>query len=92
MAWKYIVLEATFGETKVEFPVIFPDKTIHLEVVTVMRLVAPVGKHQPRVVSAGKIEHVDVDGIGGDSKTLKIASRADDKELIETYEYIHGIK
>lgn len=91
MGWKYIMLEATFGETKTQFPIIFPDKMIHIEVATVLKMCGPLDGHSPRVVSAGKIEHVRVLGLGDKSETLNIESRDVDELTINTYSYLHGL-
>ncbi len=96
MAWKYIVMEIeTSGGTKFAFPVIFPDKMIHAEVFAVAKFAVPTANPEGsnvRVVAAGAIEHVTVDGLGGRSTTLGIASRGDeDAKLIDVYSYCHGV-
>lgn len=91
MAWKYIMIESVMPNGLiVKFPVIFPDKLVHSEVFGVLRVVVP-GKHVG-ASSAGKIEHVDVVGLGGDSETLGLRSnREEDTVTIERYSYLHGI-
>lgn len=94
MGWKYIIIEITLpdSDTKVKFPVIFPDKMIHIEVATVMKLVGPLEGNKPEIVSAGIIEHVMTDGLGGESITLHLKSHGVlDEQLIEGYSYFHGI-
>jgi hypothetical protein len=93
MGWKYVMLELTSpGGTKIEFPIIFPDKLVHIEVATVMKLVAPLDGNSPRVASAGMIETLVVKHVGGKSDTLRIGSRKIDERTINLYNYEHGIK
>jgi hypothetical protein len=42
-------------------------------------------------VSAGKIEHVSVEGLGGNSETLALAAAPGDDKIIENYSYGHGL-
>jgi hypothetical protein len=92
MGWKYIMIEATHGDMRVLFPVIFPDKMIHIEVATVMKLCGPLAKFSAvKVVSAGAIEHLEIDGLHGESTTLGIRSKPEDKRIIENYSYLHGV-
>lgn len=93
MGWKYVMMELTApGGTKMGFPIIFPDKMVHIEVATVMALCGPLDGNFPRVVSAGMIETLAVRGVGGKSETLKINSRREDERTINRYNYEHGIK
>lgn len=41
MGWKYIMFENTMGDSKILFPVIFPDKMVHSEVAAVLRHCQP---------------------------------------------------
>jgi hypothetical protein len=92
MGWKYVMFENKIGETKFLFPVIFPDKMVHRQVAEMLRRAMP-GWNADGVkpVSAGKIEHIDVTGLGGDSETLNLKSIPEDKNTIENYSYSHGI-
>lgn len=93
MGWKYIMLELTApGGTKMDFPVIFPDKMVHLEVATVMKLVGPLDGNEVKVVSAGVIEQLYAKYVSGESTTLRIKSRKTDERTINLYNYEHGIK
>lgn len=96
MAWKYIVMAITSpGGTTWEFPVIFPDKMIHAEMFAVAKFTVPGANAEGsnvRAMSAGMIELVEVEGVGGRSDTLKLKSRGDgDAKLITLYPYTHGI-
>ena len=94
MGWKYVMIEGTFGKkdgTKIVFPVIFPDKMIHAEIAAVIKLCAPLDGRKQRVVSAGEICVLRVDAAIGRSKTLKLNSRLQDKDIINLYDYKHGI-
>lgn len=92
MGWKYVVIELQRSGMKIDFPIIFPDKMIHIEVATVIKLCAPFDGNDLRVVSAGKIEHIMPVGVGGDSETLKMRSRTFDDKMIEMYSYAHGLR
>jgi hypothetical protein len=97
MGWKYVMLESRVGDMKILFPVIFPDKLVHSQVVQQLRKIVPGYKatvHQfdgVRVVSAGKIEHLTTTDLGGESETLQLKSRPGDTSVIEDYSYSHGI-
>jgi hypothetical protein len=92
MGWKYIMFENKIGDTTVIFPVIFPDKMVHDDVAQALRRYQPGWHHDGvRPISAGKIEHVNVEGLGGDSETLKLKSKPFDEKIIELYSYLHGV-
>jgi hypothetical protein len=92
MGWKYIIVENKIGDTKFLFPVIFPDKMVHKDVYGRLRNAMPGWHHQGVFcVSAGKIEHIEVFGLGGDSETLGISSKPEDEDTIEKYSYFHGV-
>jgi hypothetical protein len=89
MGWKYVMIENKLAA----YPIIFPDKLVHLEIATVCRLIVPeVDRWAPRPVSAGMIESLYVEGVGGESETLRMTSRHDDETIINRYKYFHGIK
>lgn len=92
MGWKYIMFENRMGDSKVLFPVIFPDKMVHKDVAAVLRHCQP-GWHKGGVaaVSAGMIEHITVDGLHGESETLNLESNPEDAAIIDSYSYGHGI-
>lgn len=95
MGWKYVMVENLVTKDGVRFlvPVIFPDKLIHADVYASLRPVMP-GWHGQGVkaFSAGKIEHVNVEGLGGESETLGIKSNPEDTRVIRIYSYMHGIR
>lgn len=101
MAWKYVIVQV--GNTEV--PVIFPERMVHALVVEHLKdyfvgeakLVAPfLGEKALRALrdqivanSAGQCEII-VRSATGDSETLGIASRPDDKDRINTHPYTGG--
>jgi hypothetical protein len=94
MAWKYVMMDVRFPKTglHVLFPVIFPDKLVHSYVASAMSTVlAAHGMPSVSVASAGKIEEVTVDGLGGGSETLAKVAMDVDTDVINNYEYKHGI-
>jgi len=86
------MFENTIYDTKILFPVIFPDKMVHKEVALMLRYCQP-GWHKGGVkaVSAGMIEHVIVEGLHGSSETLNLESKESDASVIDAYSYTHGI-
>lgn len=100
MGWKYVMIEVTLGEhlnpadgTKMLFPVIFPDKLTHdMMVGGMMAVLSAHGLKHATAVSAGSIEHIAVDGLGGNSVTLDISSNPEDIRTIQQYSYRHGVK
>lgn len=93
MGWKYVMLESQIGDLKVLFPIIFPDKLVHSQVVQQLRKIVPGYKDGGvKAVSAGSIEYIDTHGLGGESKTLDLKSRPnEDVSVIENYSYLHGL-
>jgi hypothetical protein len=88
MGWKYIMIEDKLTRT----PIIFPDKLVHQEVFVVCRELWLPARGPVTACSAGMIEFLDVDGVGGKSETLRIKSHDRDAEIINGYPYSHGIK
>lgn len=103
MAWKYIVMQV--GNREV--PIIFPDHLVHKGIAQAMKLYfgqlalsASSGMMtrdalkklikdlQP--VSAGSITF-DVGKCAGKSDSLGVRSRPSDTDLIENFEYTHGL-
>ncbi len=92
MSWKYVMFENQIGDTKILFPVIFPDKMVHDDVAKALCSVMPGWKFgNVRPVTAGTIEHLEVDGLGGESTTLGLKSKKEDTHIIENYSYLHGM-
>ena len=79
------------------FPIIFPDKLVHADVWAGLQPFIPKSKsgiaiNNAVVVSAGTIEGLEVDGVGGSSETLQKESlNEEDERLINFYNYGHGI-
>lgn len=92
MGWKYIMIQTMHDGLVVNWPVIFPDKMVHSDVAKCARMMVPVKGSVQGIVSAGKIEHVEADGLGGSSETLSLASREEDEAIIKLYSYLHGIE
>ena len=73
-------------------PIIFPSRLVPLEVFTVCKLLIPENLGPVTARSAGSIEQLYVEGVGDKSETLKIKSHRDDQDIINRYNYFHGIK
>lgn len=92
MGWKYVMFETKLADCIVHVPVIFPDKLVHKDIADYMTMALMTTFKVPvKTVSAGKIEHVTADGLGGDSETLKLKSHPEDAVIIEAYSYLHGL-
>lgn len=93
MAWKYVMLQSTIGETKVLHPIIFPDLLVHRDVAMAIRKECPGWHHGGvRAISAGMIARVTVPEPTGESETLGLKARASDQDVIITLPYSHGIR
>ncbi len=91
MGWKYVIFEnRSVDGTKYAFPIIFPDKMIHSSFMA-MRRYMPGWRQEVVPISAGRIEHLAVTGLGGNSETLGLVAGKDDASIIESYSYAHGI-
>ncbi len=94
MGMKYIVLEIKNGDTKREWPVIFPDMMVHRQVADIVQNHLAVDcKLNSRIIAAGSVSffggQVRCDG---ESETLNIESRgSEDEKLIKMFDYLHGI-
>ena len=101
MAWKYVILQV--GNT--EIPVIFPQRMVHLLVAESLKdyfvrevqlaagplpVISTQLRAQLRVVAAGELEMV-VMNASGSSETLKIPSRPQDKDVINSHPYTGGV-
>jgi hypothetical protein len=96
MGWKYIMVLNKIGDTKFLVPVIFPDKLVHADVYTCLKPTMPAFQSRPgwgiKAVSAGKIEHIEIDGLGDRSDTLNLDANTErDTNVIQTYSYLHGV-
>lgn len=89
---KYIMLEGTIAGVKKRTPIIFPDYMVHKLVAERMIMLLEREHNQDNVnaVSAGEID-VHVYACNGSSETLKLATQSIDPEIINTYNYFHGI-
>jgi len=88
---KYIVIEASRKNNKVEIPIIFPNILVHKEVAdSTMAMIMSKHKMDSKVVAAGSINSYNMQ-CSGFSETLNIGSRFQDTQLIQTYDYNHGI-
>lgn len=102
MGWKYVMMEVRVRERAdktdgitVQMPIIFPDKLVHSMMFAAMKAVLNAhGFDHVGVASAGMIEHIDIEigHLGGESETLGLASKPEDRETIVEYSYDHGIK
>lgn len=93
MGMKYIVLEIKNGETKREWPIIFPDMMVHSDIANVIQKHLNQQNQESRIIAAGSVSF-----FGGKvrcdsgSETLNIESRgSEDEKLIKMFDYLHGI-
>jgi hypothetical protein len=97
MAWKYVMLRWKLsGSTAVDLPIIFPDKLVHADVAAAIMAMMEVNGYMKSdatiaPISAGMIEIILPEGLGGKSETLGLESVSQDATLIRNYAYNHGI-
>ena len=88
MAWKYVMFQ--HGDT-FRVPILFPDKLVHADIAERLFPCMPIPA-KTRIVSAGMIEQLYVEGVYGKSETLNINSlEKEDQETINYLTYRHGI-
>lgn len=84
---KYIIYEReTLGMAR-KIPIIFPNELVHLDIAKALSKV--IGSS--RIVGAGDC-YLTVAGVGRFSSTIGIKSKEGDEELINNYEYFHGLQ
>lgn len=90
MGWKYVMLKVNSPDgMEYAFPVIFPDKLAHSDVFRALRRHCP-GNDLAGIKSAGFVA-LNVASAFGHSESLKVDSQAEDKDIINNYDYQHGI-
>jgi len=94
MGMKYIIVEIKNGETKREWPIIFPDMMMHKRVAETMQWhFARFHGQSFRVIAAGSVSFFGGEvRCSGESETLNLESRGtEDEKLIKMFDYLHGI-
>jgi hypothetical protein len=92
---KYVVVELELGKgnekTTKRVPLIFPNDLIHADMARVLEheCIRTFGV-KAKTVSAGTID-IDVESVSGESVSLGLKSRGSDKQLIDMYDYFHGM-
>lgn len=89
---KYIMLECQLrdGVTKL-VPIIFPDFMCHSDISSAVEIIlSQTHKFDVKVFSAGDIS-ISAHTCTGMSETLRVQSSPLDREVIDTYDYLHGI-
>jgi hypothetical protein len=85
---KYIMYEQDLGDIKRKVPIIFPDSFVHRDINQMIK--AHPNYRDLKPVSAGQCV-IDCSGTFGDSETMNLESKKDDKEVIMAYDYLHGL-
>lgn len=87
---KYIMIEQKVGEITRKIPIIFPDILIHKDIAdAIIPILSKMG--ESKIVSAGNFNNFMCDYTIGKSSTLNIEANVDDAEIINSYDYFHGI-
>lgn len=84
---KYIMYEKKVGDLIRKIPIIFPNELVHIEVARALSNLIGTS----RIVGAGDC-YIKVDSCFGNSTTIGIKSKPEDKEIINDFEYFHGIE
>jgi hypothetical protein len=87
---KYIMLEQIIGDIVRKIPIIFPDILVHDDVARVLIIDLCAKNLDTKVVSAGKIVMKCLETYDK-STTLKLQANKIDKDIINSYDYLHGI-
>lgn len=91
---KYIVIQAKLKNSTIEIPFIFPNMLVHSDIADAMRCNLNLN-HSIRnttIVSAGDLSFLGGRlTCSGKSDTLNVESRQIDKQLIQTFDYTHGL-
>lgn len=88
---KYIMLRTKFAGVDKLIPIIFPDFMIHADIdKAVKEILLNIHKQESETFSAG-----DIDILGCqcscESTTLEVCSQEIDTNVIDTYDYLHGL-
>lgn len=91
---KYIMLEFTDKKTGLvrEYPFIFPEDFVHVEVATVIACLKT-DNQEVVPVSAGFLASMDLLDVDfhGESESIGVESRPEDGQAISMIDYTHGI-
>jgi hypothetical protein len=89
MSWKYIMVQV--DETAI--PIIFPDRLVHKDIwQRTAKLFYDQSKMKdPEVVGAGFIHCLSILDCSGESETLDIKARPQDRQLINNFPYESGV-
>lgn len=82
------MFEVTSGNMKRKVPIIFPSTLVHSEVAKALCKLEGLSS---RIVGAGELS-IKTTGCHGESTTLGIKSKKGDTEIINTYDYAHGLE
>jgi hypothetical protein len=95
MGWKYVILKNGMYHS----PIIFPDRMVHETIAKGIDYWTQVERSslglEPITLepsSAGQIDVLMVQGVGGHSTTLLLPSHPEDQVLINSFPYMHGIR
>ena len=94
MGMKYIIVQIKNGETKREWPIIFPDMMVHRQVAETTKWhLMRHHEQECRIIAAGSISFFGGEvRCSGESETLNLESRGkEDEKLIKMFDYLHGI-
>jgi hypothetical protein len=84
---KYIMFIAKIQGNNRRIPIIFPDSLCHIDVAKALKDIVGTSK----VCSAGEI-NIIVISTHGESTTIGIKAKEEDAEIINNYNYFHGIE
>jgi len=84
---KYIMYIKEIEGIKRKIPIIFPDSLVHIEVAKALKDLV----HTSKICSAGEINMV-ASSTFGESTTLGIKAKKEDVEIINDYNYFHGLE
>lgn len=89
---KYIMFEQTIGTVTRKVPIIFPSILNHSDIAQAINpILASQANSDVKVISAGEVNNLMCGNTSGKSTTLKLEADGADAEVINLYDYFHGI-
>ena len=88
---KYIMFEVQHPSgLKQKIPIIFPDQMVHKFVAEAVANHREHRQFEMKPVSAGQCS-IECLGVFGESETLKVSASKEDSDVINAYDYMHGL-
>lgn len=88
---KYIMLKSKFAGVDKLIPIIFPDFICHVDIdKAIKEVLLNIYKQESETFSAGDV-YIGACSCSGESSTLNTCSQDGDSDVIDFYDYLHGL-